>query len=115
MFKTNTVDIRSIITSCKIHKINKENNIILSTTKGLFYTKNILVCGGLFSDRIAKKSGLNPNLKIVGFRGDYYELKEEAKEKVKEYIIRGLQTIEREETGEKLGEREEQVPVSTLI
>ncbi|HBV66447.1 MAG TPA: L-2-hydroxyglutarate oxidase [Rhodopirellula sp.] len=31
-------------------------------------------CGGLQSDRICKMAGINSNLKVVPFRGEYYEL-----------------------------------------
>ena len=51
-----------------------------------FKCKNIIFCGGLFSDRLAKKDHLNLDLKIVGFRGDYYILTEAAKHKVNNLI-----------------------------
>ena len=51
-----------------------------------FNSNNIIACGGLFSDRIAKKDKLDLNLKIVGFRGDYYDLTTSGKEKVKNLI-----------------------------
>jgi L-2-hydroxyglutarate oxidase len=56
------------------------------TSKGKFKTKYIVNCTGLQTDRIAKKDGLDPNMKIVGFRGDYYELTEKAQHKVKHLI-----------------------------
>lgn len=56
------------------------------TNKGKFKAKNIVNCTGLQTDRIAKKDGLDPNMKIVGFRGDYYELTEKAQHKVKHLI-----------------------------
>jgi L-2-hydroxyglutarate oxidase LhgO len=56
------------------------------TNKGNFKAKNIVNCTGLQTDRIAKKDGLDPNMKIVGFRGDYYELTEKAQHKVKHLI-----------------------------
>jgi L-2-hydroxyglutarate oxidase len=39
----------------------------------------------LQSDRIAKKCGLNPDVKIVPFRGEYYKIKKE-----KEYLVKNL-------------------------
>jgi L-2-hydroxyglutarate oxidase len=38
------------------------------------------------ADRLAKKDGLNPDMKVVGFRGDYYDLTEEAEHKVRNLI-----------------------------
>ncbi len=59
---------------------------IVVTPKGNFRGKYIVNCSGLQSDRVAKKEGMNPNMKIVGFRGDYYELTPEAQHKVKHLI-----------------------------
>jgi len=51
-----------------------------------FQCKNIIFCGGLFADRLAKKDQVDLKLKIVGFRGDYYVLTDQAKHKVKNLI-----------------------------
>ncbi len=59
---------------------------IVMTPKGNFTGKYIVNCSGLQSDRIAKKDGMNPEMKIVGFRGDYFELTPEAQHKVKHLI-----------------------------
>ena len=51
-----------------------------------FSTKYVINCAGLQSDRIAQADGVEPGVRIVPFRGDYYELVETAKEKVKGLI-----------------------------
>lgn len=56
------------------------------TNQDNFSTKYIINCAGLQSDRIAKEDGVEPGVRIVPFRGDYYELTEQAKEKVKGLI-----------------------------
>tara|TARA_B100000579_G_scaffold123007_1_gene99045 strand:+ start:38048 stop:39259 length:1212 start_codon:yes stop_codon:yes gene_type:complete len=56
------------------------------TKNHIYKCKNIIFCGGLFSDRLAKKDHLSLDLKIVGFRGDYYILTEDAKHKVNNLI-----------------------------
>ncbi len=56
------------------------------TNQDNFSAKYIINCAGLQSDRIAKADGIEPGVKIVPFRGDYYELTEQAKEKVKGLI-----------------------------
>ena len=56
------------------------------TKRDDFSTKYIINCAGLQSDRIAEEDGVEPGVKIVPFRGDYYELTETAKEKVKALI-----------------------------
>lgn len=65
----------------KVNDINK-----IHTSKGEFATKKMVFCGGLFSDRLARKQGVELKEQIVGFRGDYYELTDEAKHKVKNLI-----------------------------
>ncbi len=52
------------------------------TKKGNFATKYVINCAGLQCDRIARMDGLDPKMRIVPFRGDYYELTEEASRKV---------------------------------
>jgi len=56
------------------------------TKKGIFQGRRLIFCGGLHSDRLAKSDGLEPEARIVGFRGDYYDLTEEAAHKVKNLI-----------------------------
>ena len=56
------------------------------TSKGRFQANHVVFCGGLQSDRLAKMDKQKPEAKIVGFRGDYYELTEEAAFKVKHLI-----------------------------
>jgi len=58
----------------------------VKTSKGNFTAKKLIFCGGLQADRLAKKDGIKLKEKVVGFRGDYYELTEEAKHKVKNLI-----------------------------
>jgi L-2-hydroxyglutarate oxidase len=47
---------------------------VLSTRKGDFPCRNLITCGGLQADRVARMCGVNPRLQIVPFRGEYYEL-----------------------------------------
>ena len=82
----------------KILSINKKSKIIFScevynfddtslfTSKGKIFSKSNIFCSGLFSDRLAKKDNIKADMKIVGFRGDYFKLKLEAKNKVKHLI-----------------------------
>ncbi len=56
------------------------------TNKGKFKARKTIFCGGLQADRLAKKDGVKIKEKVVGFRGDYYELTEQAKHKVKNLI-----------------------------
>jgi (S)-2-hydroxyglutarate dehydrogenase len=49
-------------------------DIVLETAAGSVHSKFLINCAGLYSDRVAKMSGAQLNLKIVPFRGEYYEL-----------------------------------------
>lgn len=56
------------------------------TDKNTWKAKHAIFCGGLHADRLAKKDGVKLKERVVGFRGDYYELTEQAKHKVKNLI-----------------------------
>ncbi|MEE2700367.1 MAG: L-2-hydroxyglutarate oxidase [Bacteroidota bacterium] len=62
------------------------DNECLFSTKGIINAKHSIFCGGLFSDRLAKKDKLKLDMQIVSFRGDYYHLSESAKYKVNNLI-----------------------------
>lgn len=46
----------------------------------------VVVCGGLHADRIARSCGLDPEARIVPFRGEYFELAEAKADLVKSLI-----------------------------
>jgi L-2-hydroxyglutarate oxidase len=56
------------------------------TTNGTYKTRYTIFCGGLQSDRLARADGAEVKERIVGFRGDYYDLTERGKHKVKHLI-----------------------------
>ena len=58
----------------------------VKTSKSTYLAAKLIVCGGLQADRLAKKDGVKLKEKVVGFRGDYYELNDHAKHKVKNLI-----------------------------
>ncbi len=58
----------------------------LRTSRGIVYAGRKVFCAGLQSDRLARKEGAKLDMKIIGFRGDYYELTEQARHKVKHLI-----------------------------
>ncbi|MGB0369585.1 MAG: FAD-dependent oxidoreductase, partial [Flavobacteriales bacterium] len=45
----------------------------IRTNKNSYKAKYVVFCGGLQADRLAKKDGVDLDMSIVGFRGDYYE------------------------------------------
>lgn len=58
---------------------------VLETNNGEFETRFVINCAGLHSDRVAKLGNVDPQAKIVPFRGEYYELTPE-----KRYLVKGL-------------------------
>jgi len=72
---------------CEVIGVSKEGEItVLETSEAKVKAKYVVYCGGLQADRLAKKDGAKISEKVVGFRGDYYELTDEAKHKVKNLI-----------------------------
>jgi L-2-hydroxyglutarate oxidase LhgO len=57
----------------------------LRTPKGAFRARNVITCGGLYSDRLARLTGAPETPKIVPFRGRYYSLRPTARG-----LVRGL-------------------------
>ncbi len=70
----------------KVEKISRSGkNQVLETNNGTFETHFVINCAGLHSDRIAKLAQVDPQAKIVPFRGEYYELTPE-----KRYLVKTL-------------------------
>jgi L-2-hydroxyglutarate oxidase len=67
-----------------LHRAGDE--LTLQTTKGDFACKHLINCGGLQSDRVARLCGIDPGLKVIPFRGEYYELIPEKRSLVKGLI-----------------------------
>lgn len=61
------------------------NKILVQTSNSEFICDYLVNCAGLHSDEIAKLSGVNSDVKIVPFRGEYYKLKKD-----KEYLVKNL-------------------------
>ena len=72
-----------VILNCNVKSYNSTQII---TSKGVFKANHIIFCGGLFADRLAKRDNIKLNMQIVGFRGDYYQLSNDAKSKVNNLI-----------------------------
>lgn len=67
-----------------VEKGDDTNTVVGATQK--FKAKHLVFCAGLQADRLARKDGVDLDEQVVGFRGDYYELTDQAKHKVKNLI-----------------------------
>jgi (S)-2-hydroxyglutarate dehydrogenase len=63
-----------------VHQTN--GSLAIQTPKKTFKTRHFINCTGLHSDRVARSAGVKPNIKIVPFRGEYFELTQKAEHKV---------------------------------
>ncbi|MGB0428043.1 MAG: L-2-hydroxyglutarate oxidase [Flavobacteriales bacterium] len=76
-----------IFTNCLVKDFNSdEHQIKFETSLGVFEANNAVFCTGLQADRMAKKEGLDIDIQTVGFRGDYYDLTEKGKKKIKNLV-----------------------------
>lgn len=77
----------SVQTGVRFTAVKKESDGLMIETDAEAIKANYLInCGGLQSDRIARRCGVDPGLRIVPFRGEYYELKPEKHQLVKNLI-----------------------------
>jgi L-2-hydroxyglutarate oxidase len=65
----------TILTSALVTELKHlPDEIVVETSRGAFTTTSLINCSGLFSDRISRLAGDDPQVMIVPFRGEYYEL-----------------------------------------
>jgi L-2-hydroxyglutarate oxidase len=53
---------------------NSTSETVIQTRAGDFPARYVVNCAGLYSDRIARLAGHDPEIMIVPFRGEYYDL-----------------------------------------
>tara|TARA_B100001094_G_C18185288_1_gene803415 strand:+ start:7 stop:1011 length:1005 start_codon:yes stop_codon:yes gene_type:complete len=76
-----------ILLNCKVDKVSTNGTeSVIQASEAEFKADKVIFCGGLQADLLAKKDDLKLDLKIVPFRGDYYDLTKEAEHKVKNLI-----------------------------
>lgn len=76
-------DIRTAARAFRVHRRGRE--VIVETTAGDVRCRIVVGCAGLYADRVARLCGLHPDLRIIPFRGDYYELIPERR-----FLVRNL-------------------------
>jgi L-2-hydroxyglutarate oxidase LhgO len=59
--------------------------VVVQTRTGDFAARYVVNCAGLYSDQIARLAGHEPDLMIIPFRGEYYDLV-----KARQDLVRGL-------------------------
>lgn len=63
-----------------------DGHLVLETESGEVRARFLVACAGLEADRVARLAGLEPEVSIVPFRGDYVELVPERRELVRALV-----------------------------
>jgi len=75
-----------LITGAEIIGVDaRRDGVTAATTEGEHRADRFVNCAGLQSDRLARLAGLDPDVRIVPFRGEYFELKP-----AYEHLVTGL-------------------------
>lgn len=77
----------SVSTKTAVTSIVQSNGeMVVETTRGAFATRFVINCAGLHSDRVTRMAKQTPEVLIVPFRGEYYDLTPEREHLVKNLI-----------------------------
>lgn len=76
-----TVRTRARVTAVR----SEAGGLLVETARGAVRARLLVNCGGLQCDRVARLAGAAPEVRIVPFRGEYYDLRPAARS-----LVRGL-------------------------
>lgn len=65
--------------------VRRGGETVVETNQGAFSARYAINCAGLHSDRVSRMAGQKPDVMIVPFRGEYYDLVPE-----KQHLVRAL-------------------------
>jgi L-2-hydroxyglutarate oxidase len=65
--------------------VRRGGETVVETNQGAFLARYAINCAGLHSDRVSRMAGQKPDVMIVPFRGEYYDLVPE-----KQHLVRAL-------------------------
>lgn len=74
-----------VVVAAEVVGIRRGEATVMETRAGAFQAKTVVNCAGLYSDRIALMAGADPGVRIIPFRGEYYQLAESRRD-----LVRGL-------------------------
>src|SRR6266852_3019797 len=60
--------------------------LVLETPRGAVATRFLVNCAGLYSDEVARLMGIQPEVRIIPFRGEYYMLRPDRRSLVRNLI-----------------------------
>ena len=77
----------TIRTGARVVGVRRDGaELVVETTQGPVRCRHLVNCAGLHSDRVARLCGLATTLRIVPFRGEYYELVPERRDLVRHLV-----------------------------
>jgi L-2-hydroxyglutarate oxidase LhgO len=65
--------------------VQRNGETVVETNRGAFAAQYVINCAGLHSDIVSKLAGQKPEVRIIPFRGEYYDLVPD-----KEYLVKSL-------------------------
>lgn len=75
-----------VVTGARVQRLDHQGaGWIARTTAGVYECDFIINCGGLHSDRVAEIAGERREMRILPFRGEYYQLRKE-----RQHLVRNL-------------------------
>jgi (S)-2-hydroxyglutarate dehydrogenase len=75
-----------IVLGAKVTALREDgNSTLVETSAGTFRAHYVINCAGLYSDAMARLAGVETDLQIIPFRGEYYEVKPERR-----YLVKAL-------------------------
>jgi L-2-hydroxyglutarate oxidase len=64
-----------VVTGAEFRGLRREpSGLVVESTAGRIRCRRLVNCAGLHADRVARRCGVRPEIRIVPFRGEYYEL-----------------------------------------
>lgn len=76
-----------IVLGAKVVGLREEGSSnMIETQAGTFRARYVINCAGLYSDTIARMAGVHTELEIIPFRGEYYEVRPERRQLVRNLI-----------------------------
>jgi L-2-hydroxyglutarate oxidase len=76
-----------VVLRARLRRVRRDGGgLALDTAAGTFRCRHLINCAGLQSDRVARLCGADPGVRIVPFRGEYYELAEHRRHLVRNLV-----------------------------
>jgi L-2-hydroxyglutarate oxidase len=65
----------AVLTNTAVRGFTRAEALHLETNRGVVRARNLINCAGLHADTVARAMGVDPDVRIVPFRGEYYVLR----------------------------------------